>query len=650
MSPLLARALQLLSSAFSRALFAAALCAALLLVAVTACSSALRCALAWRRRSQSAAAGCAGGAVVAFFHPYAAGGGGGERVLACALAALARRASAAAAAARSARAPPPPPLRLVVYVAAGAGAADAAALLGGFRTRFGVDVPLDGAARLELVPLRSAPALEARRYPVLTLAGQALGAAAVALECVLRAPPHVFFDTTGHAAACAVAKLAAGAGCAAYVHYPTVSLDMLEAVAARRAAHNNGGRIAASAAATAAKLAYYRLFAACYRAAGGAADVVMVNSLWTRAHVQQLWLLAGAPAPAAAAAAPAADARAASSWLAAAAAAGARAAGAGAAATTAAGAIASGDFDSPALTHRPAAGVLAALARMLGAVADAADGCADHGRPAARVVYPPCNTDALAALPLRWQAAARAGGAVTGRSRVVVSVGQFRPEKDHALQVRAFAAFAARDAAAFADVRLLLIGGVRDAGDAARLAAVRALAADLGVAGRVDVLVNAPLAALRAALADATAGLHTMWNEHFGIGVVEMMAAGVLVVAHASGGPAADIVRPHAGVATGFLAATADEYADALEAIFRAAAGGGGGCGGGGRVELDAVAMATAARASVARFSDAAFDTAWRAATDDLVDDAHKRAAADAAAPRAAEAAATVAQRRRTVD
>ena len=40
---------------------------------------------------------------------------------------------------------------------------------------------------------------------------------------------------------------------------------------------------------------------------------------------------------------------------------------------------------------------------------------------------------------------------------------------------------------------------------------------------------------MRALLGGASVGLHTMWNEHFGIGVVEMMAAGLAVVAHDSG-------------------------------------------------------------------------------------------------------------------
>jgi alpha-1,2-mannosyltransferase len=66
-----------------------------------------------------------------------------------------------------------------------------------------------------------------------------------------------------------------------------------------------------------------------------------------------------------------------------------------------------------------------------------------------------------------------------------------------------------------------------------------------------------------------------MWNEHFGIGIVEMMAAGLIVVAHNSGGPKSDIVVPlHRSSAissqtatttkTGYLASTVDEYAQAI--------------------------------------------------------------------------------------
>ena len=48
-------------------------------------------------------------------------------------------------------------------------------------------------------------------------------------------------------------------------------------------------------------------------------------------------------------------------------------------------------------------------------------------------------------------------------------------------------------------------------------------------------------------------GIHTMVNEHFGIGIVEYMAAGLIPLANGSGGPLLDIVVPHDGNPTGKL-------------------------------------------------------------------------------------------------
>ena len=36
--------------------------------------------------------------------------------------------------------------------------------------------------------------------------------------------------------------------------------------------------------------------------------------------------------------------------------------------------------------------------------------------------------------------------------------------------------------------------------------------------------------------------IHTMKEEHFGISIVEMMSAGLITIAHASGGPKHDII------------------------------------------------------------------------------------------------------------
>ena len=55
------------------------------------------------------------------------------------------------------------------------------------------------------------------------------------------------------------------------------------------------------------------------------------------------------------------------------------------------------------------------------------------------------------------------------------------------------------------------------------------------VQANVDFAINVPFTELRKHLATATIGIHTMWNEHFGIGVVEyMVEPGSTLCAHAS--------------------------------------------------------------------------------------------------------------------
>lgn len=103
-----------------------------------------------------------------------------------------------------------------------------------------------------------------------------------------------------------------------------------------------------------------------------------------------------------------------------------------------------------------------------------------------------------------------------------------------------------------------------------------------------------------------------MWNEHFGIGIVEMMAAGLIVIAHNSGGPQSDIVVPiiegtttttsgTTNTTTGFLASTVEEYSDLIHQAL---------C-------LDpqvAVAIRRNAQKSAKRFSDEVFAEAFEKA------------------------------------
>ena len=80
-------------------------------------------------------------------------------------------------------------------------------------------------------------------------------------------------------------------GCkiACYVHYPTISTDMLSKVASGTAAFNNSSFISKSQILTLLKTIYYHLFAWLYGVMGRRADAVMVNSSWTEEHINSIW-------------------------------------------------------------------------------------------------------------------------------------------------------------------------------------------------------------------------------------------------------------------------------------------------------------------------------------------------------------------------
>lgn len=63
------------------------------------------------------------------------------------------------------------------------------------------------------------------------------------------------------------------------------------------------------------------------------------------------------------------------------------------------------------------------------------------------------------------------------------------------------------------------------------------LAKHLSLEGNVEFKVNVPYPEMIREMQLGTIGLHAMWNEHFGISVVENMAAGLIMIAHNSGGP-----------------------------------------------------------------------------------------------------------------
>jgi len=285
----------------------------------------------------------------------------------------------------------------------------------------------------------------------------------MAWNAMNRMTPDIFFDTTGCAFSYTVARILAGCRVAAYVHYPTISTDMLSVVWEQRPTYNNHASVSQSRFYTYVKLLYYSLFALAYGFVGSLASIVLCNSTWTLGHIRSLWFAA---------------------------------------------------------------------------------------RRNTVVLYPPCDVSGLSDLPLE------------GREQIILSVGQFRPEKAHALQIRSFARALKNNPGELKEAKLVMVGSCRNNTDQKRVDTLLSLTKHLGIEDKVQIVVDAPHCDLKDWFARASVGIHSMWNEHFGIGVVEMMASGLVTIAHRSGGPKSDIILRESE--TGYLSGSEEEYADIL--------------------------------------------------------------------------------------
>lgn len=175
-------------------------------------------------------------------------------------------------------------------------------------------------------------------------------------------------------------------------------------------------------------------------------------------------------------------------------------------------------------------------------------------------------------------------------------VAQFRPEKNHKLILTAFSEFMATKTAATKNTKLVLIGSVRDDADSKRVYELRLLANELHVKDTVEFHLDASWPEILDWLRIASVGVNGMWNEHFGIGVVEYQAAGLISVVHDSGGPKIDIVTSVDGGPTGFHASTTAEFAKGYEDALSLE---------------DKLAMRLRARLSAKRFTEEEFAKGW---------------------------------------
>lgn len=448
--------------------------------------------------------------IIGFFHPFCNAGGGGERVLWAAIRATQQRW---------------PRAKCVVYT--GDHDAHKDAILARVQDRFNIHLHAPTVAFLYVSTRRW---VLASTWPHFTLAGQSLGSIILAWDALSLLVPDIFVDTMGYAFALGWCKfLFPDVPTGAYVHYPTISTDMLESLDPHSALGTQGVNAGQGAGARGqAKRLYWQLFARIYAAMGASVDVVMTNSTWTQGHIVKLW--------------------------------------------------------GPLRKDRVPA-------------AAAASGSASTTTDIA-VVYPP-----VAVRELEQEVEVSEASEAT-REKVLLYIAQFRPEKNHHLVVQAFAQFRKQHPEAADGARLVLVGSVRDDHDSKRVYQLRLLVNELHIRDAVEFELDAPWPAILRWLRRASVGVNGMWNEHFGIGVVEYQAAGLIAVAHDSGGPKLDIVTPVDGLPTGFHATTADDFADGFARALTLP---------------DPLAWRLRARQSAKRFTEEEFAKRWVAQTERLV-------------------------------
>jgi len=131
-------------------------------------------------------------------------------------------------------------------------------------------------------------------------------------------------------------------------------------------------------------------------------------------------------------------------------------------------------------------------------------------------VFPPCDVDEFKGLVKDED---EAEDEDEGRIIKIISLGQFKPEKDHPLQIRIL--YQLRELLQeneWARIRLVIVGSCRDKEDAARVKDMEDLCKHLSVEENVEFRVDVSHEELKETLSEGLIGIHTMWNEEFGIG------------------------------------------------------------------------------------------------------------------------------------
>lgn len=150
------------------------------------------------------------------------------------------------------------------------------------------------------------------------------------------------------------------------------------------------------------------------------------------------------------------------------------------------------------------------------------------------ILYPPCGTELTEAPEFSKP-----------RENKMIYIAQFRPEKRHDLILQEYAKFLKAFNKSKTPVKnlptIIFLGSCRTDEDTDTLEKIKLLVSELQLSDYVEFVVDCSYNEILNQLSTVKYGLNSMWNEHFGIGVVEYLANGVIPLVHASAGPLLDI-------------------------------------------------------------------------------------------------------------
>jgi len=206
---------------------------------------------------------------IAFFHPFCYSGGGGEKVLWTAIDTILRNYKN---------------FEVTIYMKQTE--LTKKEILEKIKEQFNLDIKGN---QINFIQLNLWKLTVAETYPVVRLLLQNIGAAITGFEALIKYQPDIFVETVGFGFINPIAKAFFRCHVVSYVHYPTISEDMVKRVANRVEDVTNSQTITTNPFLSSLKLLYYMISKKLYSSVGLYTDSVMTNSTWTYNHIKNLW-------------------------------------------------------------------------------------------------------------------------------------------------------------------------------------------------------------------------------------------------------------------------------------------------------------------------------------------------------------------------